>query len=57
MGKTTARFARIGRMAWDGLVMVAAIPMALVNVMALLGLIWVLMWWWRIAAWLWQRIW
>lgn len=64
VGKTTVWFARIGRMAWDGLVMVAAIPMALVTVLALLGLIWVLMWWWRIfrwwwriAAWLWQRIW
>ena len=61
--KTTVWFARIGRMAWDGLVIVAAIPMALVTVLALLGSTWVLMWgwrifrwWWRTAAWLWRHI-
>ena len=56
VGTTTVWVARIGQSAWDGLVIVAVVPMALLAVLVLLGLAWVLKWWWRAAVWLWQRI-
>ena len=52
-GKTTAWVARIRWRAWDDLVIVAVVPMALLAVLVLLGLAWVLKWWWRAAVWLW----
>ena len=57
VGKTTVWVARIGRMAWDRLVIVAATLMALLAGLALLGLTWVLIRWWRAARWLWRLIW
>ena len=57
VGKTTVWVARIGRRAWDGLIIIVAVPIALLTVLVLLGLAWMLKWWWRAAVWLWQQIW
>ena len=54
--KTTMWVARTGKRAWDGVAIVAVIPMALLAVLVLLGLACVLKWWWRAAVWLWQQI-
>lgn len=49
--------ARIGMKAWHEMVNVAVALMAFLTILVLLGLIAVLMWWWRAAVWLWRQIW